>query len=132
MEYRIGVDIGGTSVKLAVVDSEFNIYDKRRVLTGEDATSEGIISGIIENCRELVEKYNVVSIGVGSAGRVDRKKGTVVVAGNLPFVNEPIVEHLTKAFGIPAYIDNDGYTALIGERAAGVCKNCNDALIKTV
>ena len=122
MEYRIGVDIGGTSVKLAVVDSNFNVLNKLRFPTGGTATADGIINGIIENCRKLMAEYPVLSVGIGSAGRVDRKKGTVIVAGNLPFVNEPIVEKVSKALNLPAYIDNDGYCALIGERAAGVCK----------
>ena len=132
MEYRIGVDIGGTSVKLAVVDSDFNVINKLRVPTGATATSQGIIDGIIEKCRVLMAEYPVKSIGIGSAGRVDKEAGTVVVAGNLPFRNEPVVQKLTEALGVPAYIDNDGYTALIGERAAGVCRGCQDALIITI
>ncbi len=132
MEYRIGVDIGGTSVKLAVVDSDFNVINKLRFPTGEEATSQGIIDGIIENCRILMADYPITAIGIGSAGRVDQKAGTVVVAGNLPFRNEPVVEKVSTALGVPVFIDNDGYTALIGEIAAGVCKGCQDALIITI
>ncbi len=132
MEYRIGVDIGGTSVKLAVVDSDFNVINKLRFPTGEEATSQGIIDGIIENCRILMADYPISAIGIGSAGRVDQKVGTVVVAGNLPFRNEPVVEKVSTALGVPVFIDNDGYTALIGEIAAGVCKGCKDALIITI
>lgn len=132
MEYRIGVDIGGTSVKLAVVDSEYNVLDKLRFPTGETATADGIIQGIIDNCRILMGKYPVSAIGIGSAGRVNREKGTVIVAGNLPFVDEPIVDKVSKALGLPTFIDNDGYCALIGEMTAGVCKGCKDALILTI
>ncbi|MBE6692031.1 MAG: ROK family protein [Ruminococcaceae bacterium] len=132
MEYRIGVDIGGTSVKLAVVDSDFKVINKLRFPTGEEATSQGIIDGIIENCRTLMEDYPITAVGIGSAGRVDQKAGTVVVAGNLPFRNEPVVEKVSTALGVPVFIDNDGYTALIGEIAAGVCKGCQDALIITI
>ena len=132
MIYRIGVDIGGTSVKLAVVDGEYNVLDKLRFPTGETATADGIINGIIENCRVLMEKYPVKSIGIGSAGRVNREKGTVIVAGNLPFVDEPIVDKVSKALNLPTYIDNDGFCALMGEMVAGVCKGCKDALILTI
>ncbi len=132
MEYRIGVDIGGTSVKLAVVDSEYNVLDKLRFPTGETATADGIIQGMIDNCRILMKKYPVKSIGIGSAGRVNREKGTVIVAGNLPFVNEPVVDKVSKALDLPTYIDNDGFCALIGEMTAGVCKGCKDALILTI
>lgn len=132
MEYRIGVDIGGMGVKIAVVDSEYNVLDKTRFPTGETATAQGIIEGIIENCRAMAEKYPVISIGIGSAGRVDREKGTVIVAGNLPFVDEPVAQKVSDALGLPVYIDNDGYCALMGELEAGVCKGCRDALIITI
>lgn len=132
MKYRIGVDIGGTSVKLAVVDSEYKVHDKLRFATGKTATADGIIQGIIDNCKILMGKYPVSSVGIGSAGRVNREKGTVIVAGNLPFVDEPVVEKVSKALNLPTYIDNDGFCALIGEITAGVCKGANNALILTI
>lgn len=132
MKYRIGVDIGGTSVKLGVVDSEYDVIEKLRFPTGEDATSGGIIQGIIDNCRILTEKYPVEAIGIGSAGRIDSEKGMVVVAGNLPFVNEPVAVKVSEALGLPTFIDNDGSCALIGEKTAGACKGCKDALIITI
>lgn len=132
MKYRIGVDIGGTSVKLAAVDENFNVLDKLRFPTGEDATSEGIVQGIIDNCKILASKYPIEAIGIGSAGRVDSENGTVVIAGNLPFVNEPVAVKVSEALNLPTFIDNDGTCALIGERAAGVCKGANDTLIITI
>ncbi len=132
MTYRIGVDIGGTSVKLGVVDSDFKVVEKHRIPTGENATSEGIINGIIGCCRDLCNKYNVESIGIGSAGRVDSDRGMVVIAGNLPFVNEPVAIKVGEALGLSCYIDNDGTCALIGEHAAGVCKGTSDTLIITL
>ena len=132
MKYRLGVDIGGTSVKIAALDSNFKLTEKLRFPTGENATSEEIMSNLIEHCREFIEKYEIEAIGVGSAGGIDPKKGLVVTAGNLPFRNEPVVQKLHDAFGIPVYIDNDGTCALIGERAAGECKGCVDTLIITL
>ncbi len=132
MNCRIGVDIGGTSVKLAVVDSEYNVIDKLRFPTGRDCSSEEIISGIIENCKILLEKYPAEAVGIGSAGRVDSANGTVIVAGNLPFVNEPVAKKVSEALNLPCFIDNDGSCALIGEKTAGACKGCRDALIITI
>ena len=132
MKYRLGVDIGGTSVKIAALDSDFNLTEKLRFPTGENCTSEEIMKNLIENCRKFIEKYDIVAIGVGSAGGIDPKKGLVVTAGNLPFRNEPVVQQLHDAFGIPVFIDNDGTCALIGERAVGECKGCVDTLIITL
>lgn len=132
MKYRIGVDIGGTSVKLAAVDEEYNVLDKLRFPTGEDCTSESIVRGIIEHCRTLVEKYSPEAIGIGSAGRIDPVNGVVITAGNLPFRNEPVAVKVGEAFGIPTFIDNDGSCALIGEKTAGACKGYRDSVIVTI
>lgn len=132
MKYRIGVDIGGTSVKLGAVDAEYNVVEKLRFPTGRDCTSEQIINGIIENCKILIEKYPIEAIGIGSAGRVDPVNGKVLVAGNLPFVDEPVTLKVGKALSLPCYIDNDGNCAIIGEKTAGACKGCNDVLIITI
>lgn len=132
MKYRIGVDIGGTTVKLAAVDENFKLYDKSRFATGEGCTSESIVQGIIDHCRPLIEKYDVEAIGIGSAGTIDSKNGIAVSAGNLPFRNEPVVAKVESALGIPTFIDNDGTCALIGEKTAGACKGYEDSVIITI
>jgi glucokinase len=132
MKYRIGVDIGGMSVKIGVVDGEFNLVEKLRFPTGEDCTAEFIIEGIIKTCRELAAKYPIESIGIGSPGRVDQVNGVVIMAGNLPFRNEPIARKVSEALSLPTFVENDGSCALIGELAAGACKGCHDAVIITI
>jgi len=132
MKYRIGVDIGGTSVKLAAVDGNYNVIDKSRFPTGEGCTSDSIVQSIIEHCRPLIEKYEIEAIGIGSAGRIDSVNGIVITAGNLPFRNEPVVEKVQSALGLPTFIDNDGTCALIGEKTAGACKGYNDSVIITI
>ncbi len=132
MKYRIGVDIGGTSVKLAAVDENYNVIDKSRFPTGEGCTSDSIVQSIIEHCRPLIEKYEIEAIGIGSAGRIDSVNGIVITAGNLPFRNEPVVEKVQSALGLPTFIDNDGTCALIGEKTAGACKGYNDSVIITI
>ncbi len=130
--YRIGVDIGGMSVKLGVVDDRNNVVEKHRFPTGEGCTAEGIIENIISHCRFLMESYPVEMIGIGSPGRVDSEKGIVIRAGNLPFENEPIALKVSQALGLPTFIENDGSCALIGERATGACAGCTDAVILTI
>ena len=132
MKYRIGVDIGGMSVKIGVVDQEFNLVEKSRFPTGEGCTSDYIIKEIIDVCRAFAEKYPIESVGIGSPGRVDADNGIVIVAGNLPFRNEPIARKVSQALSLPVFIENDGSCALIGEKAAGACKGCHDAVIITI
>lgn len=132
MDYRIGVDIGGTSVKLGVVDEEFHVVESRRLPTGELCSSESIISQIIDACSELRDRYSASAVGIGSAGLVNPRTGIVLRAGNLPFVEEPVADKVSKALGLPVYLDNDANCALIGEHGAGACRGVQDALILTI
>lgn len=132
MVYRIGADIGGTSVKLGVVDEEFHIVESMRIPTGEICTADGIINGVVSACRELMSKYDVASVGLGSAGLVNPKTGYVLRAGNLPFLNEPVGVRVAEGIQAPVFLDNDANCALIGEHAAGACKGLEDALILTI
>lgn len=132
MVYRIGADIGGTSVKLGVVDEEFHIVESMRIPTGEICTADGIIEGIVSACRQLADKYEIASVGLGSAGLVNPETGYVLRAGNLPFLNEPVAARVAKGLGLPVFLDNDANCALMGEHAAGACQGMEDALILTI
>ncbi len=130
MNYRIGVDIGGTSVKLGVVDSDFNVVEKIRFMTGD--TADDIISNIISSCKTLIEKYQVVAVGIGCPGDIEYPDGIVTKAGNLPFRNTPLVKTVSDALGLPTYVENHGSCALIGEHAAGACKGVQNTVIITI
>ncbi len=133
MNYRIGVDIGGTSIKIGVVDDNFNICAKTSISTLTERGSEPIISDIIGACKGLAEKYLIERIGIGSAGAIDPVNGIILGAGNLPFKNEPIASRVSKALGgLPVSIDNDANCALIGEHAAGVCRDFDDVIMLTI
>lgn len=132
MKYRIGADIGGTSVKLGVVDEEYRIVESRKIPTGEICTSDSIIEGIIAACRQLMERYEITSVGIGSAGLVNPETGYVLRAGNLPFVEEPVAGRVSEALKLPVFLDNDANCALIGEHGAGACRDVEDALILTI
>ncbi|MBR4852875.1 MAG: ROK family protein, partial [Clostridia bacterium] len=133
MSYFLGIDIGGTKVKLGVVDSEKReiVYDtsvRTRVTAGQDA----IVEDIIAVSKEIMEKYPIERVGIGSAGRIDRENGIVITAGNLPFRNLPLAKLISDALGVPAMLDNDGNCAVIGEYLAGVARGKKDVVMITV
>ncbi len=132
MIYRIGVDIGGMSVKLGVVDENFNVLEKRRFPTGKECTPDDIVNGIVDNCRYFMEKYEIKSVGIGCPGTVDTETGIVIAAGNLRLKNEPIAPRIFEKLNIPTFIENDGSCALIGEHSAGACKGSPDCVIITI
>lgn len=133
MSYFLGIDIGGTKVKLGVVDSEkrITVYDtsvRTRVTAGETAVVEDIIAA----AKKIMEEYPIERVGIGSAGRIDRENGIVITAGNLPFRNLPLAKLVSDALGVPAMLDNDGNCAVIGEYLAGVARGKKDVVMITV
>ncbi len=132
MQYKIGIDIGGTSAKIGVVDSDYNVVATEKIKTTLTRTADEIIGDIAEVCKGFMTQFNVVSAGIGSAGRIDSKNGVVLRAGNLPFSNEPITKKLSSFIGLPVNIQNDGSCALIGEHLAGVCRGFDDCIILTL
>ena len=129
---RLGIDIGGTSVKLGIVDENYNILEQTAIPTRVERTTEEVVADIIAAAKPLIAKYTPATVGVGSPGSVDPYEGVVLRAGNLPFRNVPLLKMMEEGLGLPTYIDNDANCALIAEVAAGVCKGCQDALIVTI
>jgi len=129
---RLGIDIGGTTVKLGIVSEAFQILELASIPTGANRTSEEVIDDILAAARPLIEKYAPATVGVGSPGSVDTEAGVVLRAGNLPFRNVPLARLLEEALGLPVYLENDANCALIAEVTAGVCRGCKDALMITI
>lgn len=129
---RLGIDIGGTTVKFGIVDENFNILEQTAIPTLADRPSENLIADIADAARPLIAKYRPETVGIGSPGAIDPREGIVLRAGNLPFRNVPLAKALQEGLGIPTFLDNDANCALIAEVAAGVCQGCRDALIITI
>lgn len=129
----LGIDIGGTGVKLGVVDIQNgNILVETAIPTGADRPSDAVIADIVDAATPLVLEHHPTAIGIGSAGRIDPQNGLVLRAGHLPFKNEPLCRKLGEPFGLPAFIDNDGNCALLAEATFGACRDCRDALMITL
>ena len=130
MKTYLGIDIGGTGVKLGIVDGTAKLLCRASVPTAPDRDT--LIASVIDAARPLVERYAPVAVGIGSAGRINRTDGTVLRAGNLPFVNEPLCRVFEEALGLPATLDNDANCALLAEAKAGACADHRDAVMMTI
>ena len=127
----LGVDIGGTSVKFGVVDGFNNIVYKDSIPTRKDNPAEVIIENIAIKCAEIIAKFPISSVGVGTPGTIDFENKTVSAA-NLPFNNTPIVKMLEKKLKMPIYINNDANCAALGESMAGEGKDVKNMVMVTL
>jgi glucokinase len=90
MGLTIGVDIGGTKIAAGVVDEEGNILSTHKVPT--PGTPEAIVDAIAAAVEGARAGHEIVGVGIGAAGYVDRQRSTVYFAPNIDWRNEPLKE----------------------------------------
>lgn len=113
----LGIDIGGSAIKLGVIDEENNLIYKDSIPTKIGKSGEIIMDDIARACKKLIKKYPVAAAGVGTPGVIHEDK--TVSAANLPFDHLAIGAILTKKLGIPVSVDNDANCAAYGEATVG-------------
>lgn len=134
----IGVDLGGTTIKLAIINVEGEISHKWEIPT--DVTDEGknIISDIAEAIDQKlgehsIPKTNVIGIGMGAPGPVDLENGIIYEAINLGWKNKyPLQQKLEEATQLPVVIDNDANCAALGEMWKGAGNGAKEVVCITL
>jgi len=124
----LGIDIGGTKTIVAVADDSGNTIAQERIATPRERGPGFVLSAIESALRRLLEQTGtpqagVKSIGIGCGGPIDRERGLILTAPNLPgWDNLDLVGYFRKAFNAETCLDNDVSLAALGEarRGAGV------------
>lgn len=138
MGKRIGIDVGGTNVKIALVDKSGKIIYSNSVPTYAKMGYEYTVNNIKQAIKDLMKETNTTSkdidgIGFDFPGQVDYKTGVVKLAPNIPgWVNVPIAQMIEEEFNIPTRIDNDVRCAALGEMKFGAGKGCENFVCITV
>ncbi len=139
-ELCIGIDLGGTFIKLAVVqcrDSGWQVLAQTQVPTPTDS-ADALAGAMIEGANLLMaglnaDLANVVGVGIGAPGPLDRAKGCIVNAPNLPHLAGFLLrDRLADALGIPAALENDANAAALGEYLAGAGREHNSLIMLTL
>ena len=137
-KYNIGVDIGGTNVKIALVDEKGAIAYSNSVPTRAEMGYEYTIQNIISTIKDsLKESKNDISdiggIGFGLPGQIDSINGIVRLLPNIPsWVEVPLAKIVQSEFNIPVKLDNDVRVATLGELNFGAGKGCKNLICLTV
>jgi glucokinase len=122
----LGVDIGGTSVKMGILDAGGGIADVRQI---DMIAGEPVI--MADRIAQSALAYDPDIVGVGSAGAVNHKTG-LVGAGNLQWHGVPLRAMLEERIKKPVWVDNDAKAALMAEWHSGVCKGLRCAVCVTL
>jgi glucokinase len=111
----LGIDMGGTQIKIAVVTSKGAIKEKAAMPTDVNAEPSKVLKSVIHLASKLKSYSKTKSIGVGIAGDIDSKNGVVRFSPNLPkWKNIQLKEILEKLTKKRTFVDNDANTASIG------------------
>lgn len=119
-KYLLGIDLGGTNLRIAVVTSEGQLMEEINIKTESDKGPNYIIGQMIQHCEKILQDRNIEAIGIGSPGPLDVKQGLILSPNNLPgWDNIPIVSMLEKALNKKVYLDNDANAAALAEAIIG-------------
>ncbi len=137
--HAIGVDIGGTSVKAAVVSRAGEITLPTKVPTsaakGRDAIAQSLTQAIDETLHAArAAGLTIAGIGVASAGAIDAKHGTVFAATqNLPgWAGFDLRSYVQQRFHLPVYVENDAHAAVLAELHYGAGRGMSDFVAVTL
>jgi glucokinase len=135
IKYAIGVDLGGTSIKLGIVSANGKLLKKIAIRTEAEKGPKNVIGNIINGVNELIKnsKHKISGIGIGCPGVVTPGKGIVENPPNLPGWNKVnIGKIISKEFKKPVFVDNDANAAAIGELTFGSGKDFRSFIMITL
>lgn len=131
-ELSIGVDIGGTHMRTALIDGHGKILKYQKTLTDISRGAKNTSGRLAEECKELMKaaaEYNgsVKAIGLGVAGKINRSQGLVVFSPNLPDMrNYPLAIELQEQTKVPVVIENDANLFGLGELWLGAGRDISN------
>ena len=136
MKYGFGIDLGGTTVKIAYFDENGTMLDKWEIPTVTANGGDQILPDIAASVKEYLTSHkipasDILGIGIGVPGAVNGK-GVVNRCVNLGWGVFNIAEDLSKLTGFPVKAGNDANVAALGEYWKGGGKGCDNMLFVTL
>ena len=134
-KYAIGVDLGGTNIKIGIVSEKGKLVKSTSIKTEADIGPKKVITNIIRGVELILvkNKLKIQGIGIGCPGVVSTKKGIVENAPNLPgWKNVKLGSIIKEKFGYKVHLENDANGAAIGELIFGAGKKIDSFIMVTL
>ncbi|HCO96797.1 MAG TPA: glucokinase [Phycisphaerales bacterium] len=137
-ETYVGIDVGGTNIKIGLFDSELELISKTSVTTDAEMGPEIVIKKMAQTVEELIAEaglslQDIVAVGIGTPGPAKYSEGIIIQSTNMPkFKNVPICRMLNEKLGAPVVFDNDANVACWGEYTVGAGKGVKDMVFFTL
>ena len=135
MKQYFGIDIGGTAVKLGIVDETGKVLVKGEESVSFDGYQTPVLATVRKAAKEFLTAQNIsaeslAGIGVSATGQIDSRKGIVAgTCGNFPnYIGSPIKAALEEDFGLPVTVANDANCMTLGEVWVGGAQGYTDVI----
>lgn len=135
-EYSIGLDIGGSNLRAAAIDSSGRILHKiagtTRLSEGREAVLDDMV-GVISQLRTRFGSNGLAGIGIGVPGFILLEQGIITNSPNLPFFDGfAIRDEMVRRLGAPVILENDANAAALGEKWMGAGREVDDLVMLTL
>jgi glucokinase len=131
----IAVDLGGTRLRAALLDTDFKFLKRTETLTKASEGRDATLQRMKDIIREVLpaDTSEVLGIGVSAAGPTNPKTGVVVAPPNLAGWNDvPVADILHEEFSLPVFVGNDANVAALAEAFMGAARGYRDSIYLTV
>jgi glucokinase len=129
--HAIGIDIGGTKIAGALVDSDGRIVLEERV-PSPAGDPEAMVDAVVGLIERLSANHEVIGAGVAAAGFIDADQSTIIYAPNISWRNEPFKDKLEAKLSIPVIIENDANAAGWAEYRYGAGRGFKHMIMLTI
>ena len=135
-KYCFGIDVGGTSVKCGLFQTDGTLVDKWEIPTRTENKGENILPDVAETIRNKmqekdIDKADVAGVGIGIPGPINTK-GEAACAVNLYWGFKPVAKELSELTGLPAKAGNDANVAALGEAWKGAAAGAQNIIMATL
>jgi len=135
--FSIGVDLGGTNLRIAAVEEQGSLLEKITLGTRVTLGRDHVINDMCDAVQHLTAKYKDLAtlegIGIGVPGIIDMRTGMIRESPNLPgWADSPVRSEIEKRLGTRVILDNDANVAAFGEKWLGAARNFDDVAMLTL
>jgi glucokinase len=134
--YTIGVDLGGTNLRVAAVDEHGQEMERITLGTQLSLGRDHVIDDMCASILQLTQKHaaaELLGIGIGVPGIIDMQAGTVREAANLPgWAGFPVRAEIERRLQVQVILENDARAATLGEKWLGAGRAVDDMAMLTL
>lgn len=135
--YSIGVDLGGTNLRIAAVDEQGTLLEKTTLDSRVSLGRDHVVTDMCEAVRRVTAKHQgsgtMIGIGIGVPGIIDMKTGMVHESPNLPdWADYPARDEIERRLRARVILENDANSAALGEKWLGAARDFDDMAMLTL